>query len=65
MNASGHLKAPLNHRYAILESMVRKDIIAIGLDTSIGCLHEMAPYKHLIFLFMIYRNYSDMLLIVL
>jgi CRISPR-associated protein Cas1 len=32
--------------YAILESMVRKDINTIGLDVSIGYLHEIAPSKH-------------------
>jgi len=36
----------LNYGYAILESMVRKDINTIGLDVSIGYLHEIAPSKH-------------------
>ena len=46
MNASDPINALLNYRYAILESMVRKDINAIGLDVSIGYLHEIAPSKH-------------------
>jgi len=36
----------LNYEYAILESMVRKDINTISLDVSIGYLHEIAPSKH-------------------
>ena len=36
----------LNYEYAILESMVRKDINTIGLDVSIGYLHEIAPSQH-------------------
>ena len=46
MNASDPVNAILNYGYALLESMVRKDINAIGLDVSIGYLHEMAPSKH-------------------
>ena len=46
MNASDPVNALLNYGYAILESMVRKDINAIGLDASIGYLHEIAPSKH-------------------
>ena len=46
MNASDPVNALLNYGYAILESMVRKDINAIGLDPSIGYLHEIAPSKH-------------------
>ena len=46
MNASDPINALLNYGYAILESMVRKDINAIGLDVSIGYLHEIAPFKH-------------------
>ena len=46
MNASDPINALLNYGYAILESMVRKDINAIGLDVSIGYLHEIAPSKH-------------------
>ena len=46
MNASDPINALLNYGYALLESMVRKDINAIGLDASIGYLHEIAPSKH-------------------
>jgi len=46
MNASDPINALLNYRYAILESMVRKDINTIGLDVSIGYLHEIAPSMH-------------------
>ena len=46
MNASEPINALLNYGYALLESMVRKDINAIGIDASIGYLHEMAPSKH-------------------
>ncbi|MGC8726369.1 MAG: CRISPR-associated endonuclease Cas1, partial [Thermoplasmata archaeon] len=42
MNASDPVNALLNYGYAILESMVRKDINTIGLDVSIGFLHEIA-----------------------
>ena len=46
MNASDPVNALLNYGYAILESMVRKDINTIGLDVSIGDLHEIAQSKH-------------------
>jgi len=46
MNASDPVNALLNYGYAILESMIRKDINVIGLDPSIGYLHEIAPSKH-------------------
>jgi len=46
MNASDPVNALMNYGYAILESMVRKDINTIGLDVSIGYLHEIAPSKH-------------------
>jgi CRISPR-associated protein Cas1 len=46
MNASDPVNALLNYGYAILESMVRKDINSISLDVSIGYLHEIAPSKH-------------------
>jgi len=36
----------LNYEYAILESMVRKDINTIGLDVSISYLHEIDHSKH-------------------
>jgi CRISP-associated protein Cas1 len=42
MNASDEINALLNYGYAILESEVRKDINAVGLDPSIGFLHELA-----------------------
>ena len=38
--------ALLNYGYAILESLIRKTINSIGLDPSIGYLHEIAPSKH-------------------
>ena len=46
MNASDPINALLNYGYAIIESMIRKDINAIGLDASIGYLHEITPSKH-------------------
>jgi len=46
MNASDPINALLNYGYAILESMVRKDINTIGLDVSIGYLHEIDHSKH-------------------
>lgn len=41
MNASDEVNALLNYGYAILESEVRKDLNAIGLDVSIGFVHEI------------------------
>ena len=41
MNASDEINALLNYGYAILESEVKKDINALGLDSSIGFLHEL------------------------
>ena len=46
MNASDPVNALLNYGYAVLESMVRSDINVVGLDPSIGYLHEIAPSKH-------------------
>lgn len=46
MNASDPVNTLLNDGYAILESMTRKDINTIGLDPSIGYLHEIAPSKY-------------------
>lgn len=46
MNASDPVNALLNYGYTILESLVRKDINSIGLDPSIGFLHEIASSKH-------------------
>jgi CRISPR-associated protein Cas1 len=45
MNASDEVNALLNYGYAILESEVRKDINAVGLDPTVGFLHELAPSK--------------------
>lgn len=41
VNASDEINALLNYGYAILESEVKKDINAVGLDSSIGFLHEI------------------------
>jgi len=46
MNASDPISALLNYGYAILESIIRKDINTIGLDVSIGYLHEIGHSKH-------------------
>ena len=46
MNASDPVNAMLNYGYAILESLVRKTVNTIGLDPSIGFLHEITPSKH-------------------
>ena len=40
-NASDEINALLNYGYAILESEIRKSINAIGLDYSVGFLHEI------------------------
>ena len=40
-NASDEINALLNYGYAILESEIRKAINGIGLDYSIGFLHEI------------------------
>jgi len=40
-NASDEINALLNYGYAILESEIRKGINAVGLDYSIGFLHEI------------------------
>jgi CRISPR-associated protein Cas1 len=45
MNASDEVNALLNYGYAILESEVRRDINAVGLDPSVGFLHEVAASK--------------------
>ncbi len=42
MNASDEVNALLNYGYVILESEVRKDLNSIGLDPSIGFLHELS-----------------------
>jgi len=46
MNASDLINALLNYGYAILESIIGKYINTIGLDVSIGYLHEISPSKH-------------------
>ena len=45
MNATDEINALLNYGYAILESEVRKDINAVGLDPAIGFLHELDESK--------------------
>lgn len=45
MNASDPINALLNYGYAVLESQVRKYINAVGLDPTVGFLHELAPSK--------------------
>jgi CRISPR-associated protein Cas1 len=41
-NASDEINALLNYGYAILESEVRKNLNSVGLDPSIGFLHELS-----------------------
>lgn len=41
MNASVEINALLNYGYAVLEGQIRKYINAVGLDLSIGFLHEI------------------------
>ncbi|MEM3503969.1 MAG: CRISPR-associated endonuclease Cas1 [Nitrososphaeria archaeon] len=55
MNASDEINALLNDGYAVLESEVRKDLNSIGLDPSIGFLHELKDGS----LFMTYRSLVD------
>jgi CRISP-associated protein Cas1 len=45
MNASDEVNTLLNYGYAILESEVRKDINAVGLDPAIGFLHALDESK--------------------
>jgi CRISPR-associated protein Cas1 len=45
MNASDEVNALLNYGYAILESEVRKCINSIGLEPTVGFLHELADSK--------------------
>ena len=40
-NASDEINALLNYGYAVLESEIRKSINSVGLDYSIGFLHEI------------------------
>ena len=44
-NASDEINALLNYGYAILESEIRKGINSIGLDYSIGFLHEISQSR--------------------
>jgi CRISPR-associated protein Cas1 len=41
-NASDEINSLLNYGYAILESETRKDINTVGLDASIGFVHELS-----------------------
>ena len=45
MNASDYTNSLFNYGYAILESVIRRDINVIGLDQNIGFLHEMNDSK--------------------
>ncbi|OLD41853.1 MAG: CRISPR-associated endonuclease Cas1 [Thaumarchaeota archaeon 13_1_40CM_2_39_4] len=45
MNASDEVNALFNYGYAVLESEVRKAINAVGLDPTVGFLHELAESK--------------------
>ena len=45
MNASDEINAMLNYGYAVLETLVRKYINAVGLDPTIGFLHEINASK--------------------
>jgi CRISPR-associated protein Cas1 len=45
MNACDEVNAMLNYGYAILESEVRKLINSVGLDLSVGYLHELHAAK--------------------
>jgi len=44
-NASDEINALLNYGYAILESEIRKAINSVGLDYSIGFLHEISQSR--------------------
>jgi len=45
VNASDEVNALLNYGYAILESTVRKSLNSVGLDPTIGFLHEITYAK--------------------
>ena len=45
MNASDEVNALLNYGYAVLESEIRKDLNDVGLDSTIGFLHEVSDSK--------------------
>ncbi|MCH7647404.1 MAG: CRISPR-associated endonuclease Cas1 [Thaumarchaeota archaeon] len=44
-NASDEINALLNYGYSILESYIRKSINSVGLDPSIGFLHEITQSR--------------------
>ena len=44
-NASDEVNALFNYGYAILESEIRKSVNAVGLDSTIGFLHEITPSR--------------------
>jgi len=44
-NASDEINALLNYGYAILESEIRKTINSVGLDYSVGFLHEISKSR--------------------
>ena len=45
MNASDEINALLNYGYAVLESLCRKQINVIGLESCVGFVHEMDKSK--------------------
>jgi CRISPR-associated protein Cas1 len=44
-NASDEINALFNYGYAILESEIKKSVNSLGLDHTIGFLHEIHPYR--------------------
>jgi CRISPR-associated protein Cas1 len=46
MNASDPVNCLLNYSYAFLESVCRKHLNVVGLDPTIGFLHEINPSKY-------------------
>jgi CRISPR-associated protein Cas1 len=46
MNASDPVNALLNYGYAILESECRKALISVGLETTVGFLHEVRQARY-------------------
>jgi len=44
-NASDEINALFNYGYAILESEIKKSVNSLGLDYTIGFLHEIYPYR--------------------
>ena len=47
-NASDEINALLNYGYAVLESEIRKSINSVGLDYSVGFLHEINQSRTLL-----------------